>query len=139
MTELDSSDGSWLQTLSGGSYGFNHPAGIAFDGYHLWVANTAGNSVTELAANTGTWVQTISENPASYNLNSPLAIAFDGTHIWVVDQDWVTEINASNGSWAGTLVGEAYGFDGPNDIAFDGTHLWVTNSAGNSVTEIVGG
>ena len=39
VTEINASDGSWVQTLSGGSYGFNGPYGVAFDGTHIWVTN----------------------------------------------------------------------------------------------------
>ena len=39
--------------LSGGSYGFNYPYGITYDGSHLWIANTRGNSVTEVNASNG--------------------------------------------------------------------------------------
>ena len=46
VTEVNVSDGSLVQTLSGGPYGYNEPSGIAFDGSHLWVANTGGNSIT---------------------------------------------------------------------------------------------
>ena len=38
-----------VSTLSGGSFGFNAPEAIAFDGAHIWVTNYAGNSVSELA------------------------------------------------------------------------------------------
>ncbi len=50
VTEFNASNGSWVQTLSGGSYGFNGPGDVAFDGTHLWVANRAGNSVTDIPA-----------------------------------------------------------------------------------------
>ena len=50
VTELNASNGSLVRTVSGGSYGFNAPSGIAFDGHNLWVADTNGNSATELAA-----------------------------------------------------------------------------------------
>jgi hypothetical protein len=36
-----------VRTLSGGSYGFDGPAGIAIDGASIWVTNQQGNSVTE--------------------------------------------------------------------------------------------
>ena len=48
VTELNASDGSWVQTLSGGSYGFNAPYAIAVDSTHVWVADANGDSVTEL-------------------------------------------------------------------------------------------
>jgi hypothetical protein len=39
-----------VATLSGGRYHFNDPQSIAAVGGHVWVANYAGDSVTELAA-----------------------------------------------------------------------------------------
>jgi hypothetical protein len=50
VTELKASDGSLVQTLSSGSYGFNSPQGVAFDGSHIWVANWNSASVTEVNA-----------------------------------------------------------------------------------------
>jgi DNA-binding beta-propeller fold protein YncE len=83
-----------VQTLSGGSYGFNYPYGVAFDGSHIWVTNYVGNSVTELKASDSSWVQTLSGG--SYGFNYPDGVAFDGSHIWVANDGGysVTEINA---------------------------------------------
>jgi len=39
VTELNASDGSWVQTLSG----FNGPQRIAVGGTHVWVADYRGN------------------------------------------------------------------------------------------------
>ena len=50
VTELDASNGLWVQTLSGGSYGFDGPEGIAFDGTHIWVTNSSGTSVSDVPA-----------------------------------------------------------------------------------------
>ena len=49
-----------VRNFSGGSYGFNGPEGLATDGSHIWVANSFGNSVTELDATTGAWIRTLS-------------------------------------------------------------------------------
>src|ERR1035441_2219247 len=38
-------------------WGFNNPDAVSSDGTHVWVANSAGNSVTELAAATGARVK----------------------------------------------------------------------------------
>jgi hypothetical protein len=35
VTEIDAGEGSWVQTVSGGSHGFSGPLGIAFDGTPL--------------------------------------------------------------------------------------------------------
>src|SRR5215472_5338676 len=45
--------------LNAGGYGFSAPAGIAFDGTHLWIANVAGNSVTEVNAADGSLVRVL--------------------------------------------------------------------------------
>jgi hypothetical protein len=136
VTELNASDGSAVQNLSGGSYGFVQPRAIAFDGTHLWVPNYSGNSITEFNASDGSWVRTLSGAP--YGFNSPDGILFDGTHVWVANQggNSVTELNASDGSFVQTLSGGSYGFGDPLDFAFDGTHLWVSNWTGDSVTEL---
>ena len=38
------------RVLSGGAYGFDDPTAPAFDGTHIWVTNTNGNSVTDIQA-----------------------------------------------------------------------------------------
>ncbi len=122
--------------LTGGNYGFNYPHGVAYDGTHLWITNEGGDSVTEVNASDGAWVQTLSGG--NYGFNLPTDITFDGSHLWVTNagSSTVTELNASDGSWVRTLSGGSYGFNYPSGIVFDGAHLWVTNYYGNSVTEV---
>ena len=83
MTELSASTGALVQVISGSSYGFNDPDAVSSDGTHVWVANSAGNSVTELSAATGALVQVISGS--SYGFDDPDAISSDGTHVWVAN------------------------------------------------------
>ena len=59
------------------------PTGIYSDGTHVWVANSAGDSVTELSAATGALVQVI--GGSSYGFDEPDAIASDGTDVWVAN------------------------------------------------------
>ncbi len=130
----------WGIAYSGGSYGFNAPYGVAFDGTHIWVADYLGNSVTELNASNGAWVRTLSGG--SYGFSGPVGVASDGTHMWVANSTGssVTELNASDGSWVQTYSAGAYGFSGPWGVAFDGARVWVTNSTDAvafSVTEIL--
>jgi hypothetical protein len=47
--------------------GFNVPAGVSSDGTHVWVANDAGNSVSELNAATGRLVRVITDGPGFFN------------------------------------------------------------------------
>jgi len=39
-----------MQNYSASGYGFNQPFGVAFDGSHIWVTNSNGNSVTDIPA-----------------------------------------------------------------------------------------
>jgi serine/threonine protein kinase/cold shock CspA family protein len=135
VTELNASNGTWIQTLSGSKYQFNDPTGIADDGTHVWIGNANGYSVTELNASNGAWIQTLSGS--KYQFNYPKAIAAEGSHVWVANGDGnsVTELNASNGAWIQTLSGSSkYQFNDPTGIADDGTHVWVGDKY--SVTEL---
>lgn len=146
VTELNASNGHWVQTLSGASYGFNRPDAIVADGTRLWVANGGGlGSVTELSAEDGRLIQTISGG--RYGFNYPQAITADATHVWVAnnsgganDDGSVTELDARDGRWVQTLSGSGYGFMHPVAIAVGGGHVWVGNYygsyGGNSVTEL---
>ena len=118
------------------TYAFNQPFAIASDGSNVWVANSAGNSLTEVKASDGSWVRNLSGG--SYGFDGVSGIAFGGTHLWVANNSGnsVTEVNASDGSWVQTLSGGSYGFNGPHVMAYDGSHLWVGNQSGGSVTEL---
>ena len=103
MTEINASDGSWVSTISGGSYGFDVPTGVTVDGSDVWVANYHGNSLTEVTTGSGAWVRTLSGG--SYAFNGPSNIAVAGTDVWVTNQgtlsspgNSVTEVSASDGS-----------------------------------------
>jgi DNA-binding beta-propeller fold protein YncE len=72
VTKL-ASNGSVLGTFGVG----NQPAGIAFDGTNIRVANFGSNNVTKLLASNGSKLGTF---PAG---NGPSGIAFDGANIWV--------------------------------------------------------
>jgi serine/threonine protein kinase len=135
VTELSASDGAWIRTVFGASYGFNDPLGIVSAGTGIWVTNS-GNSVTELSASDGAWMRTLSG--PGYGLNGPQGITSDGAHVWVANSggNSVTELSASDGAWMRTLSGPGYGFNSPLAIVADGPHIWVANSGGDSVTEL---
>lgn len=106
----------------------NTPAGIAFDGANIWVANDFSNSVTELRASDGLTLGTF---PVGAN---PNGVAFDGANVWVANynSNSVTELRASDGLTLGTFaVGT-----GPEGIAFDGANIWVVNNVNNNVTKL---
>jgi DNA-binding beta-propeller fold protein YncE len=103
----------------------------------VWVANSEGNSVTELNASNGSLVRVI--NATADGFNFPTSVAVSGTHVWVTNNltnnnigNSVTELNASNGS----LVRVIYPGSEPYGVAVSGTHVWVANVTGDSVTEL---
>jgi hypothetical protein len=120
---------------SNAEYGFTTPTDIAVRGGDVWVTNIYGNSVTELNASNGDWIQTI--GGSSYGFNQPSGIADDGKHIWITNTrgDSVTELSAADGTWVRTLSGARYGLNEPGAIIDDGSNLWIANYGG-SVTEI---
>jgi hypothetical protein len=155
VTELSSIDGEPIRTVSSpaGSYGsgysdskfgsvnkhgFDDPVAIAVGGDHVWVANSEGNSVTELDASDGRQIRTIYS--VRYAFDRPAAIAAADDRIWVADAggDSVTELDADTGGLIGVLSGSSYQFDGPDALTVDGGHVWVVNYDG-TLTELNGG
>ena len=59
------------------------PFGVSSDGTHVWVANSANDTVTELDAFTGAVIQTITEGiePAAC---PPMASRAEG-NVWVIN------------------------------------------------------
>jgi DNA-binding beta-propeller fold protein YncE len=75
VAKLLAADGSLVGAYSAGST----PAGIAFDGVNIWVANYSSASVTKLLAADGSLV-------GVYWVGStPMGVAFDGANIWVAN------------------------------------------------------
>jgi len=103
------------------------PTGLAFDGAHVWVANSGSDNVTKLRASDGSHVGTF---PVGRH---PVAIAFgfepaSGAHVWVVNSfsDDITKLRASDGLTLATLpAGIA-----PSAVAVVGENIWVVNQGG---------
>jgi hypothetical protein len=147
VLELNASDGSWIRTFPGGRY----PAGIAVAGGHIWVANDpqtgdgqtpkpGDGSVTELNADDGSRVRTLSGRRYGFDFPGPMAVT--GADIWVVNGlgDSVTELNAATGSLIRTVSGGRPGFSNLSAMAAAGGHLWIANQGsfdgGGWVTEL---
>jgi hypothetical protein len=84
-----------VQTLGNFTFTSGAAWGIAFDGAHIWVANS-GNIVTKLRASDGASLGTF---VVADNLGDTHGITFDGVNIWVTDQenDSVFKLRASGG------------------------------------------
>ena len=64
-------------------WGFGSPSSVSADGTHVWVANQAGNSVTERTRSTGALVKV--RKALKDHFSSPLGVSSDGTHVWVLN------------------------------------------------------
>ena len=114
---------------------FDAPSSGVVVGAHLFVTNSAGNSVTEVNARTGAYVSTISGSP--YDFSDPTAIVAYENRVFVSNGtgDSLTEFTAGSGAFVRTIAGAPYGFSDPIAMTTVLGHLFVLN-AGGSVTEV---
>ena len=117
---------------------FDAPSGLAYGGGHLWVANQANNSVTEVNPSTGAWIKTIRKSADGFD--QPAAIIDVGADLFVVNGGGsVTELLAQNGSLVGHVSGPAFGFDNPVAVAAIGSRLYVLNAGQPTASPAVPG
>ncbi len=68
--------------FKGNSTGLDADTAMASNGKVVWVANSAGNSVTEIHAKTG---KTVKLKNAKFGFKGPNQLSDDGTDLWVVN------------------------------------------------------
>jgi hypothetical protein len=134
VTEINATSGRLIRVLSSPGYQFDQPNGIAVGGSHVWVTNGAtqqqpttpdgatGNSVTEIAAASGSVVRVISG--PKYQINYAFSVAILRAHVWVASASGLTEINAANGSPAHFFKGTGKVETSPEALAVAGPQLW---------------
>lgn len=124
VTKIDAASGIQVGTYPVGG----GPAGLAYDGGSIWVANQSDNTVSRLKASDGSLVGTY---PVG---TSPGAVCFDGTSIWVANSasNNLTKLNAATGAMLGTFSVGSW----PAALCFDGSHLWVANYQQSNVSKV---
>ncbi|HEX4845891.1 MAG TPA: hypothetical protein VFV26_06690 [Geothrix sp.] len=124
VTKLNASSGAQVGTYPVGG----GPSGVAFDGAHVWIANSSDNTVSKLKASDGSLVGTYAVG------TSPNGVCFDGTFIWVANSQSnnLTKLNPSSGAMLGTFSVGTY----PVAICFDGSHLWVANYSQSTLSKV---
>lgn len=116
-----------------GASEFDEPTGLAIGGGHLWVANKAGNSVTEINPSNGAWIATIA-SAKNYHFNRPVAITRNGANLFVLNAgNSVTEMTASTGKFVRVISGARFHFANPVAITSTGNTMLVLN-AGSAAT-----
>lgn len=126
---------------------FDGPSALASNGTDVWVANGAGNSVTELDATTGGVLRVLSA--PRYGFQTPSAITYEASRLWVANEfggprhvGSVTEISAKTGGLIRVVWGKRYGLHDPLAIAAGAGRIWVSSSVSGvrptSLTELDG-
>jgi len=116
--------------------GINAPSALAVDATgNLWIANSAGNSVTELAHN-GT---NVGSSPFTAGaISAPAALAIDTNgNAWIANSgnSTLTELTSA-GTNASSSPFTDGGLSTPTSVAIDGRgNIWVANSGNNSASE----
>lgn len=125
----------WYLAQSGGNHiwrdsapaGTPVPAGIAFAGDSIWIADYGRGLAVQMSLS-GVVLRSV---PVGLG---PFAISFNGSQVWVANENSnsVSVINAANGAVAATYdTGVA-----PVGIECDGEHMWISNSSSNTVVEM---
>jgi hypothetical protein len=118
----------FTNVLSSASPPCTTPAGLAFDGAHMWVACFGSNSLLELNVSDG------SPGPVrSVPLASPSFLLYDGKNIWATNKvaGTITPVNASTGAVGTSLTVNTMGTT-PAGMTFDGQNIWVALSGTSS-------
>lgn len=118
-------------------YGLDEPTSVTLVGQDLYIANSSGDSVTEVNGATGAHVATISG--PSYGFAQPSAIVTDGADLFVANQaaGTVTEVDPVTHAAVRTITG----FSTPIAMAVVDGELYVLDAAGSvdKVSTVAGG
>jgi len=106
------------------------PAGMAFDGRYLWVANSASNTVSRIDTRTGTKV------PGDLPTGSrPTEVLYDGTRIWIANSsaNTLTRYDAATGT---RITPDVSVGTSPTNMVLAEGYVWVVNSGGTTVSRV---
>ena len=108
----------------------SQPAGLAYDGSHLFVLDRSSTPAVKKYTTAGAYVTSYTVGDAGSDTQTS-GIVWDGTNFWIVNasQDRVYKYNSSfayqnvNFSTASQISTQ------PRGIAFDGTYLWICSDS----------
>jgi serine/threonine protein kinase len=147
VTEVSTSDGSLVRTLSG----FRSPAALVADGSRVWVLNPSrgdpnqggysdgGGTLVEINAAAGSVQRTIplsASNPAFRSLGGML---LRGTDAWVITgvgppPGHLAEVDTGDGKVVRVVTASECALSTPAGIAAYGSHMFVVNEDGDSLS-----
>jgi DNA-binding beta-propeller fold protein YncE len=109
-----------------------NPAGITYDGLHLWTSNL-GDGVPGTGSITRYNIVTDVETTFNGIFNQVSGSCFDGTNLWVCDEgdQKLYRVNPANGTITETI--EVGMILNRSKLLFDGSNVWVPVMDGLSV------
>jgi len=107
-----------------------HPAGLEFDGRHLWLADHMGLEIVRIDPADGRVMSTL---PAPGF--APRGLAWDGELLWCSDAEagWIYGIDVKTGVSRRILESNA---KKPGALAFDGSFLWLVDHGSRRILKI---
>lgn len=145
VSEINASTGQFVRRLTGPAYRFDHPAGIAYDGQHLWVSDGSSDALTEIGAATGQAMHVIDNSwSPTPGFNDPVPVVAVGSQVYVGSIGSVpmmTQVFTGTprvGFWMCNSNGP-YNFDVPDAMAVYSGVLWVANEGNDTLTKMAAG
>ena len=106
------------------------PTGLAFDGKHLWLADSRLDKIFKIDPASGKVVKSF-DSPGYH----PEGLAWDGKYLWHVDsaERLVYCLDPETGAVLKALESNS---DRPRDLAWDGRDLWMTDVRNKSLLRV---
>ena len=126
VTEVGTTNGAVLRTLTSSADAFNYPNGIAVGDSHVWVISGPGNSLTELSES-GVLVRVITAKADEFDY--PSSISVTRTRVWITNDfgQSVTELNANNGKLIRVIKLKAGVLEYPVGVSATSRDVWIIN------------
>ncbi|OGN90530.1 MAG: hypothetical protein A2Z70_01840 [Chloroflexi bacterium RBG_13_48_17] len=106
------------------------PEGLAWDGSHLWVVDSATHLLYRVDPTTGKSVQEL-----TVTAGQPRGVAWDGKNLWVLDEEAgvILRLDPKTGQETMSIKAPRLDLESPwstTGLTWDGKYLWVAISAG---------
>lgn len=115
---------------------FDVPVSITASGRSVWVANSDGNSITQLNSKSGDVERVI--RAKSDQFLDPTSVVYSSGRIWVVNSygNSITELNANTGSLVRVITSHNSDLDSPYEAIVSNSRVFVLSPNEDSVTEL---
>jgi streptogramin lyase len=106
------------------------PTGLAFDGKHLWLADSFTAKIYKIDPETGNVLSSF-ESPGHH----PEGLAWDGQYLWHVDsgEKLMYKLDPDTGRALSILESNS---PNPRDLAWDGEYIWIADFKSDTLLKV---